>query len=101
MIRIDAASADRAIDYEAYLRMIGSPEEVLVAWMMALPEGVDPARAARIALDGIAGSQIEANVPTRLRDLLLEVTRYRAVHYPAPIGRRRRDKSGVSHWEGC
>ncbi len=65
-----------------------SLEELLVAWLIALPEGVDPARAARIALDGMATSKIGARVPTRLRELLLEVTRYRAI-YRAPVGRRR------------
>ena len=92
MIRIDAANPARAAGLEARSRIIGSPEEALIAWLIALPEGVEPARAARIALDGIARSEIEASVPTRLRELLLEVSRYRAIHYHGPIGRRRRDK---------
>jgi len=70
----------------------GSPEELLLAWLIALPEGVDPARAARIALDGMATSKIESRVQARLRDLLLEVACHQAIHCPAPIGRQRRNK---------
>jgi hypothetical protein len=100
MIRIDAANATRQIGFEARSRTIGSPEEVLVAWLVALPEGLDPAHAAQIAIDRIARSKIEANVPTRLRELLLEVARCPADRCPAPIGRRRRGKSEVFSLRG-
>lgn len=98
MIRIDAANAALAIGLEAFPRPFGSEEEMLVAWLIALPDELNAAHAARIALDAITRSEIGAIVPLRLRELLLEVARDRAVHYLSPT-RRRRGKSGALHRE--
>ena len=95
MIRIDVAHAART-GPGGYLQMIASPEEALIAWLVALPEGLDPAHAARVVLARIAGSTSEAKVSIRLRELLLEVTRCSVNRCPAPMGRRRRGKAGVS-----
>jgi hypothetical protein len=94
MIRPDEATSARGAGSEFGSQTLVSPEEALLAWLVALPEGVDPARAARIALDQIARSGIEASMPARLQDLLVQVALCPPIRWYSTTRRRRRRPNG-------
>ena len=63
-------------------------EAELLAWLIGLPDGVDPARAALSALAAMRAVDEDCPRQSRLRVLLAEVSQYPAVAL-AKVGRRR------------
>lgn len=69
------------------------PEGALIAWLVGLPDGLDPARAAQIALAAAPGRGAESPQCRRFRALLAEVGRTPLGTLTAPA-RRRRNRRG-------
>lgn len=65
------------------------PEGALLAWLIGLPDGVDPARAALAALATAPLSEWDGPRQRRLRALLVEVSRNPGDRLPMPTRRRR------------
>ena len=65
------------------------PEGALLAWLIGLPDGVDPARAAPTALATAPPSEWDGPRQNRWRALLAEVSRSPADTLPMPPRRRR------------
>ncbi len=64
-------------------------EGALLAWLIGLPDGVDPTRAALIALAAMPPSEGDEPPHGRLRALLARVSQFPA-ELLAPLRRRRR-----------
>ena len=54
-----------------------SPEDVFLVWLLGLPDGTDPARAARAEIARLDRAAPLAAGPRRLRELMVELTRTR------------------------
>jgi hypothetical protein len=89
MIRIDNVASGRTTGLETFVKLTGSPEEALLAWLIALPDAADPAQAARIALDQMSGSWFGATAPPRLLELLAELALGAPERGRARVERRR------------
>jgi hypothetical protein len=83
--------SDDALQGGATARALG-PEDALIAWLLGLPDGVDPARAAAVALGAAPGREREWETPagSRLRALLQEIAETPAGALSTPSGRRGR-----------
>ncbi|MBV8567781.1 MAG: hypothetical protein JO273_20225 [Methylobacteriaceae bacterium] len=64
-----------------------SPEDMLLAWLIALPDGADPAQAARDALAQFGTPKCGTRQIVRLRELLVEVSRHRPLAFVRPSRR--------------
>jgi hypothetical protein len=63
-------------------------ETALLAWLIGLPDGVDPARAARFALAAMQPTAEDGPRESRLRVLLAKVGETPAAALPRPARRR-------------
>jgi len=54
-----------------------SPEDVFLVWLLGLPDGTDPARAALAEIDRLDRAAPLAAGPRRLRELMAELARRR------------------------
>jgi hypothetical protein len=78
------SDSDRRANAHTQPFQYGSPEEALVAWLIMLPDGVDPARAARAELEALARTDDPGLA--RIRELLAEVGRFSLDEFERPDG---------------
>ncbi len=72
-----------------------SAEGALIAWLVGLPHGADPARAALAALAAMPAVETETAWGAHLRALLAEVAQTRVESLPPHRRRRRRPLSTI------
>jgi hypothetical protein len=84
-MRIDGVSRPRRF---AAGRPLDGAEAALLSWLIGLPDGVDPARAARFALAAMRPADEDCPRQSRLRALLAEVGGTPAAALPRPVRRR-------------